>query len=209
MLEIRNLSVCFKEKKVLENLNLEVNPSEVLGIIGKNGAGKTTLFESIYQSVKYTGEILWNGSQIKRHDISYLETENYFYPYINGNEYLKYFGKADEFQILAERFSLPLKKFVHEYSHGMKKKLALTAVLLLDKPLIILDEPFNGVDFESVHLMYDIISELKQKGKTVLISSHIIETLYNTCDRIAVLKDGNILENFDQQRFTQLQNLKF
>ncbi|HEX7868852.1 MAG TPA: ATP-binding cassette domain-containing protein, partial [Chryseobacterium sp.] len=127
MLEIKNLSVSFKDKNVLQNLNLEIEEGKILGILGKNGAGKTTLFESLYQSQKYNGEILWQNRKLLREDISYLETENYFYPYITGREYLSYFskeklGKTIE---LAEKFQLPLDKYVQYYSSGMKKKLAL------------------------------------------------------------------------------------
>lgn len=82
MLEIKNLNVSFKTQNVLNNLNLNIEEGIVIGILGKNGAGKTTLFESLYQNVKYTGTIKWHNEALKRESISYLETENYFYPYI-------------------------------------------------------------------------------------------------------------------------------
>ncbi|WP_326983318.1 ATP-binding cassette domain-containing protein [Chryseobacterium sp. MYb264] len=211
MLEIRNISVNFKDKKVLEQLSLTIEEGSVLGLLGQNGAGKTTLFESLYQNVKYNGEVLWKGRKIKRDDISYLETDNYFYPYITGKEYLDYFtGKNSTIKNeLTEKFQLPLNKFAQYYSSGMKKKLALIGLLLLDQPINILDEPFNGVDFEGVHILYEIIKELKENKKTVIISSHIIETLFNTCDKIAILKKGKITEIYDQSEFYQLSDFKF
>ncbi|WP_426473632.1 ATP-binding cassette domain-containing protein [Chryseobacterium balustinum] len=211
MLEIKNISVSFKDKNVLQNLNLEIEEGIILGILGKNGAGKTTLFESLYQSQKYSGEILWKNQKLLRENISYLETENYFYPYITGKEYLSYFSKdrLPKTIELAEKFQLPLDKFVQYYSSGMKKKLALIGMLMLDKPINILDEPFNGVDFEGVHLLYDIIRELKQSNKMVIISSHIIETLFHTCDRIVTLENGLISNIFEKSEFEKLNHFKF
>lgn len=211
MLEIKNLSVSFKDKHVLQNLNLEIEEGKILGILGKNGAGKTTLFESLYRSQKYSGEILWQSKNLLRENISYLETENYFYPYITGKEYLSYFSKEKLVKTieLTEKFQLPLDKFVQYYSSGMKKKLALIGMLMLDKPINILDEPFNGVDFEGVHLLYDIILELKQSNKTVIISSHIIETLFHTCDRIVTLENGKISNIFEKDDFEKLRHFKF
>ncbi|MCD1117985.1 ABC transporter ATP-binding protein [Chryseobacterium turcicum] len=211
MLEIKNLSVSFKDKNVLQNLNLEIEEGIILGILGKNGAGKTTLFESLYQSQKYNGEILWQNQKLLRENISYLETENYFYPYITGREYLSYFAKdkLSETIELAEKFQLPLDKYVQYYSSGMKKKLALIGMLMLDKPINILDEPFNGVDFEGVHLLYDIIHELKENKKLVIISSHIIETLFHTCDRIVTLENGTISNIFEKSDFEKLRHFKF
>lgn len=211
MLEIKNISVSFKDKNVLQNLNLEIEEGIILGILGKNGAGKTTLFESLYQSQKYSGEILWQNQKLFRQNISYLETENYFYPYITGREYLSYFAKdkLPKTIELAEKFQLPLDKYVQYYSSGMKKKLALIGMLMLDKPINILDEPFNGVDFEGVHLLYDIIRELKQNNKMVIISSHIIETLFHTCDRIVTLENGFISNFFEKSEFEKLNHFKF
>lgn len=211
MLEIKNISVSFKDKNVLQNLNLEIEEGIILGILGKNGAGKTTLFESLYQSQKYTGEILWKNHKLLRENISYLETENYFYPYITGREYLSYFAKdkLPKTIELAEKFQLPLEKYVQYYSSGMKKKLALIGMLMLDKPINILDEPFNGVDFEGVYLLYDIIRELKQSNKIVIISSHIIETLFHTCDRIVTLENGLISNIFEKTDFEKLNHFKF
>lgn len=211
MLEIKNISVSFKDKNVLQNLNLEIEEGIILGILGKNGAGKTTLFESLYQSQKYSGQILWKNQKLLRQNISYLETENYFYPYITGREYLSYFSKdkLPKTIELAEKFQLPLDKYVQYYSSGMKKKLALIGMLMLDKPINILDEPFNGVDFEGVHLLYDIIRELKQSNKMVIISSHIIETLFHTCDRIVTLENGLISNIFEKSDFEKLNHFKF
>lgn len=211
MLEIRNINVHFKNQTVLNDLNLSIEEGCILGLLGKNGAGKTTLFESLYQTISYSGDIIWKNKPLKRHMISYLETENYFYPYITGEEYLAYFTSKKEAEVkeIIERFDLPLKKYVQYYSSGMKKKLALAGMLMLDKPINILDEPFNGVDFEGVHILYDIIRQLKSENKVVIVSSHIIETLFNTCDKIALLQAGKIERIYTKEDFGQLSTLTF
>ena len=211
MLEIKNVYVHFKSQKVLNDLNLAIEEGCILGLLGKNGAGKTTLFESLYQSIPFSGNISWKNERLKREMISYLETENYFYPYITGEEYLAYFTskKDEEIKYFLERFNIPLKKYVQYYSSGMKKKLALTGMLMLDKPINILDEPFNGVDFEGVHILYDIIRQLKSENKVVVVSSHIIETLFHTCDKIALLQEGKIEKIYEKEEFSQLNMLKF
>lgn len=211
MLEIKNLNVEFKNQKVLNGLDLTIEEGCILGILGKNGAGKTTLFESLYQSHRFSGSITWKNERLKRNMISYLETENYFYPYITGEEYLSYFSSEKEADIteIIQKFNLPLKKYVQYYSSGMKKKLALIGMLMMDKPINILDEPFNGVDFEGVHILYDIIRQLKSENKIVIISSHIIETLFHTCDNIAVLQQGKIETVYGNENFDQLSTLKF
>ncbi|QXU49680.1 ATP-binding cassette domain-containing protein [Chryseobacterium sp. D764] len=210
MLEIKNIHVHFKNQNVLNDLNLFIEEGCILGLLGKNGAGKTTLFESLYQSIPFSGEISWRNERLKREMISYLETENYFYPYITGEEYLAYFTSKKEVEIkeTIEKFNLPMKKYVQYYSSGMKKKLALIGMLMLDKPINILDEPFNGVDFEGVHILYGIIRQLKSENKVVIVSSHIIETLFHTCDKIAFLQNGNIEKIYEKEEFSQLNVLK-
>lgn len=211
MLEIKNVNVEFKNQKVLNDFNLSIEEGCILGILGKNGAGKTTLFESVYQNLPFSGNINWKNERLQRNQISYLETENYFYPYITGEEYLSYFSSKKEYEIkeIIEKFNLPLKKYVQYYSSGMKKKLALIGMLMLNKPINILDEPFNGVDFEGVHLLYDIIRQLKFENKVVIISSHIIETLFHTCDKIALLQNGSIEAIYHKEDFSRLNTLRF
>ncbi|MEC5394285.1 ABC transporter ATP-binding protein [Bergeyella sp. RCAD1439] len=211
MLEIKDLNVSYKTQNILNNLNLEVEEGIILGLLGKNGAGKTTLFETLYQSIKYDGKISWDNLPLKRENIAYLETENYFYPFITGKEYLDYFSQENKEKLenLVDRFKLPLNKFAQYYSSGMKKKLALIGMLMLDKPINILDEPFNGVDFEGVHILYEIIQELKSENKIVIVSSHIIETLFHTCDQIAILQDGKIEKIYSKSDYHELQNFKF
>lgn len=208
MLEVNNLCLSFNRTVVLENLNVKINNGTIYGILGKNGAGKTSFFDCLFQTYKYTGEIFLNHQHINRKDIAYLETENYFYPYITGKEYLGYFSKKkNNYEYLIEEFKIPMNKYIHNYSTGMKKKIALIAHLSLDKPVLVLDEPFNGLDFEGVMELYRIIKNLQ--NKIVLLSSHIIETLFNTCDKIGVLSDKKVKQEFLPSEYELLKNYKF
>ena len=205
MLLINNLKVSFKEKNVLQNLNLNISKGEIFVILGKNGAGKTTLFQSIYQNINYSGEILIDNIKASKSKIGFVETENYFYPYMLGSEYLSFFKDTKSLKTdFVEKFDIPLKKYIDSYSTGMKKKIALTGTILLDKPFLILDEPFNGLDFESVEILYSVIKDLKNNNKTILISSHILETLTNTCDRIGILKNGMIDSIYTKNDFSNM-----
>ncbi|MDR2237840.1 MAG: ABC transporter ATP-binding protein [Chryseobacterium sp.] len=210
MLSIKNLQVAYNNISIIENLNVNIEEGEIIGILGKNGAGKTTFFNALYHNIPYKGSIHFENKAISRKQIGFLETENYFYPYMTGEEYLSFFThkKSSDFcRNLIKKFDLPLKKFVQNYSTGMKKKLALLALLLLDKPVIILDEPFNGMDFEGVGLLYEVIQDLKKEKKIVLISSHIIETLFNTCDKIAILQNKQITEVIEHNNFSLLKDI--
>ncbi|MGQ1928605.1 ABC transporter ATP-binding protein [Ornithobacterium rhinotracheale] len=206
MLEIKNISVKYGETQVLKDLSFNIDEqNNVVGVLGKNGAGKTTLFDTLFGDLEFSGEILWRGNKLRKTAISYVETQNYFYPYITGNEYLNYFVQDKrEIDELADRFNLPLKAYVNNYSTGMKKKLVILSMLLQNKPIVLLDEPFNGLDFESVHMLYDLIQKMKSDGKLILISSHIIETLFNTCDKIIILNHGKVEKSYLKNEFDEI-----
>ncbi len=207
MLEIINLNVQYLDQVILSNINCIMHPSEVIGLYGKNGAGKSTLFNAIDNNINFSGQILLDNQPIKKDKVAFLETENYFYPYITGAEYLSYFfnKKNQNHQQWVPFFNLPLHQYIHQYSSGMKKKIALLGVLLLDRPIIILDEPFNGVDYETVLLIYDIVKLLKTQNKIVLMSSHITETLQTTCDKIFSIKDTLINKVYLQEDYHLLK----
>lgn len=205
MLEINNLSVSLNKNKILSDLSLKSEKGTTIGILGKNGAGKTTLFNTIYGDIKFDGNILFNSKKIKKSDIGYVEAENYFYPYMLGKEYLSFFSLNQNFvEEFTPFFDLPLNEYVHNYSTGMKKKLAILSVIAMDKEILLFDEPFNGLDFESVEVLYKIIKNLKKQHKIILISSHIIETLTNTCDFICVLNNGVIESIINQNNFDKI-----
>ncbi len=212
MITINNITVTYnKRNRVINNLNLSLKDGLIHGIVGLNGAGKTTLLNTIYGlKNSSSGTIEHNNSVLNKKNIAYLTTDNFFYTNITGREYLSLFRNnnfnVDEWNQL---FILPLDTIVEKYSTGMKKKLALMSILKQDKPVLILDEPFNGLDIESCRIIRMILLKLKEKGKTVIITSHIIETLTNLCDLIHYLDAGQIKYTRDKNRFTEFENELF
>lgn len=209
MLKINNLTVSYDENKVLDSLSLECKPHQIHGILGMNGSGKTTLFNTLYGFIPPdAGHYEYADQPISKKEISYLETFNFFYPYMTGKEYLQLCALQNSVFNIEEWnriFQLPLNQLVDTYSTGMKKKLALQGVIALNRPVMILDEPFNGVDFESSEVIYEILKRLRKQGKTILLSSHIIESLTNVCDSINYLSDGKIKKTYFQNDFGLLE----
>ena len=214
MLTIRNLQVEYKkESPVLKGINLSMEPGKIHGLVGLNGAGKTTLLNTLYAFLRPSeGSVLYNDTALKRKDIAYLEAENYFYPYMTGREYLNLFpaGKNGfDTESWQQLFHIPLDDITENYSTGMRKKLALLAVLKPDKPILILDEPFNGLDLESAHILTLILQQLREGGKTVLVTSHVFETLTSSCDQIHHIDHGTIDHSYSKEQFGMLQELLY
>src|ERR1035437_3566386 len=185
MITIENLIVSYnKGQNVNDLLNLILSDNTINGIVGLNGSGKTTLLNSIYglKSIN-SGAIKSNDEKINKKEISFLVTENYFYSNITGREYLSLFKNPHyDLDKWNQLFLLPLDTIIDDYSTGMKKKLALMGILKQNKPIMILDEPFNGLDIETCRIIRQILLKLKERDKTIIITSHIIETLTNLCD---------------------------
>jgi len=209
MLRIENLSVSYGPHLVLDNLSLALPLHQVHGLAGMNGAGKTTLLHAMAGFVKSTsGKISYETSALKRTDLSFLATENFFYSYITGREYLELFEVPVSSTGIEEWnriFSLPLNQQVEGYSSGMKKKLAIIGVLRQNKPLVVLDEPFNGLDLEASRMLSLIIARLKEQGSTVIITSHILGSLTGICDQIHLLHNGKIRFSRDKMHFDLLE----
>ena len=208
MITIKNLDISYqKNKKVIDSLNLTMEENTINGIVGLNGTGKTTLLNAIYGLKKIdSGTINLKETAITKREIAYLVTENFFYSNITGREYLSLFkNKQFNDDKWNELFLLPLNHIIDEYSSGMKKKLAIIGILKQDKPIIILDEPFNGLDIETSRIIRSILLRLKKKGKTIIITSHIIETLTNLCDYIHYLENGKIKYSREKNEFAEFE----
>jgi len=217
MISISNLSISYKrEQKVIHHLQLQMQSHCIHGIVGLNGSGKTTLLNCIFGLLKPdTGKILFNNTAISKKDISYLPAENFFYSNITGKEYLNIF-KNDNFDIEMwnSLFLLPLDDIIDTYSTGMKKKIALLGILKIDKAIMVFDEPFNGLDIETSRIIRTVLLKLKEKGKTIIITSHIIEILSNMCNYIHYLNNGKIeysrqkaeFESFEKEIFSSIEN---
>ena len=212
MISIKDLTISYDGKtKVIDSLNLSLVRNNIHGIVGLNGAGKTTLLNTIYGLTKRnSGEVSWDSRNINKKDISYLVTENFFYSNITAREHLSLF-KNPQFNLdkWNELFLLPLDNIIDSYSTGMKKKLALLGVLKQDKSIMILDEPFNGLDIETCRIIRSILLRLKDRGKTIIITSHIIETLTNLCDYIHYLENGRIKYSKDKLDFAEFEKKLF
>jgi ABC-2 type transport system ATP-binding protein len=209
MLVIENLHISFGSNQVLDALTLMLPLHQVHGLVGMNGAGKTTLLNVMAGFIRPdSGKILMNGVPLKRSELAFLETENFFYSQITGREYLGLFKAPpgvpgiDEWNRI---FRLPLDQLIEGYSSGMKRKLALAGVLRQEKAVVILDEPFNGLDLESSRLLSIIITRLKERGTTVIITSHILGSLTGICDCIHLLRNGKILFTKDKENFSTLE----
>jgi ABC-2 type transport system ATP-binding protein len=208
MIRVENLSKQFGSKQVLKNIHLHFESGKVYGIVGENGSGKTTLFRCIAGLENYEGSISSDSAILKNH-LGLLLTEPFFFSKITGREYIQLLcnargvetGDVDKRNV----FDLPLDQYASTYSTGMKKKIALTAILMQENSCYILDEPFNGVDIQSNILITEVIHRLKEMGKTIVISSHIFSTLNDTCDEIHLLKDGEFIRKVLKDDFKNLE----
>lgn len=208
MIKIKELSKLFGNKEVLKNLSMEFSTGNVYGIVGENGAGKTTLFRCIAGLESYSGEIISDVMPLKNH-LGLLLTEPFFFTMMTGREYISLLcnarGKTNVDIDSKNIFDLPLEQYASTYSTGMKKKLAITAILLQENEYFILDEPFNGVDIQSNIILTEIILKLKELNKIVIISSHIFSTLSDTCDEIHLLRKGEQIKSVNKTGFKDLE----
>ncbi len=208
MITVTNLSKSFGKHKVLQNINVAFEPGKVYGIIGENGAGKTTLFNCLAGLENYDGAVTYSNGILKN-VLGFLPTDLFFFSKITGKEYLQLLCNARKIKLdnIEDQniFDLPLNEFAEIYSTGMKKKLAITAVLLQQNKVFILDEPFNGVDIQSNLLIKEVILKLKSLNKIIIISSHIFSTLKETCDQLHLLKVGQIVKSVFKNEFDLME----
>ena len=211
MFEINNLSFSYSKLMVIDQLKWQLEPGQVHGLVGMNGAGKTTLFNLISGNLTTKrGRITVEGEALDHHNIGFMETHPVFYPMITGMEYMQIFtlrNKGFDIEKWNTVFHLPLSEVVDNYSTGMQKKLSIMGMLALKKQMLIMDEPFNGLDFETVKLTRQIIRKLSENGQTVIVSSHIPETLTKLCDTLSMIDKGRIAFKLQKSDFDQFDNL--
>ncbi len=209
MIRINDLHFSYtKNTTVLNGIDLQWESGQVHGLMGSNGSGKSTLFKCIKGLRRdYQGEVFLDDQPLEKSEIAFLPSENYFYPRMKASEYLYFFKLNNPYFEAAhwlEIMDLPANGLVDNFSTGMKKKLAIIGCLGLDKPILILDEPFNGLDSESFQLIQEILMHENEKGKTIILSSHISSSLKDICHDIAYLEKGMIKEVFQAHQYPKM-----
>lgn len=213
MLEIKNLTKKYGEKIAVNNLSLTINDGEVYGFIGHNGAGKTTTLRSIIGIQEFDeGEILIDGISIKNDPIAckkitaYIPDNPDLYEFMSGIKYLNFIAdvyevnkvdREERIKKYADLFEITndLAQPIASYSHGMKQKLAVISALIHKPKLILMDEPFVGLDPKASHLLKEIMREHCDNGGSIFFSTHVLEVAEKLCDKVAIIKQGNLVKN--------------
>ncbi|MBQ3567073.1 MAG: ABC transporter ATP-binding protein [Oscillospiraceae bacterium] len=213
MLKIQNLTKQYGEKKAVDNLTLHINKGEIYGFIGHNGAGKTTTIKAACGILAYdSGEIYIDGISVKEKPIeckkiiSYIPDNPDLYEFMSGIQYLNFvadiFGvdaKSREELIYkySDMFEITgnLSQLISEYSHGMKQKLAVISALIHKPKLIIMDEPFVGLDPKAAFQLKEIMREICDNGGAIFFSTHVLEVAEKLCDKIAIIKGGKLIKS--------------
>lgn len=212
MLDIKHLVKTYGDKKAVDDLSLTVNAGEIYGFIGHNGAGKTTTLKSVVGILKFdSGDIYIDGISIKedplacKKNIAYIPDNPDLYEYMTAIKYLNFI--ADVFELSEEERKEKIKKYadlfeitdslsqpIASFSHGMKQKLALIAAWIHNPRLIIMDEPFVGLDPKASHLLKKMMRELCDNGGAIFFSTHVLEVAEKLCDKVAIIKNGKLIK---------------
>ena len=213
MLNIEHLTKAYGEKKAVDDLNLHIVPGEIYGFIGHNGAGKTTTLKSVAGILQFDeGEITIDGISIKENPLeckrrfAYIPDNPDLYDYMTGIKYLNFiadiFGvgageRQERIRKYADAFELTadLAQPIAAYSHGMKQKLAIIAAWLHEPKLILMDEPFVGLDPKASHLLKKMMREVCDEGGAIFFSTHVLEVAEKLCDKVAIIKSGRLIRS--------------
>ncbi len=211
MLRIEHLTKIYGDKKAVDDLSLHIRPGEIYGFIGHNGAGKTTTLKSCAGILRFdSGEIFIDGKSIKEQPleckkiISYIPDNPDLYNYMSGIKFLNFVGdifevpqedRREKIDRYAEMFEIKgdLGDSIQSYSHGMKQKLAVISALIHSPKLIIMDEPFVGLDPKSAFSLKGVMREICDDGGAIFFSTHVLEVAEKLCDKIAIIKNGRLI----------------
>ena len=213
MLQIEHLTKRYGDKKAVDDLNLHIRPGEICGFIGHNGAGKTTTLKSVAGILQFDeGEIRIGGKSIRtdpldcKRDLAYIPDNPDLYDYMSGIKYLNFI--ADIFGVSAQARQERIRKYadlfeltadlaqpIAAYSHGMKQKLAIISAWLHEPKLIIMDEPFVGLDPKAAHILKGMMRELCSAGGAIFFSTHVLEVAEKLCDKVAIIKGGKLIRS--------------
>ena len=211
MLKIEHLTKVYGDKKAVDDLSLHIQPGEIYGFIGHNGAGKTTTLKSVVGILQFdSGEIYIDGRSIKeaplecKKSFAYIPDNPDLYDFMTGIKYLNFI--ADIFGVSANDRQERIRKYadmfeitddlaqpIAAYSHGMKQKLAIISAWIHDPKLIIMDEPFVGLDPKAAHLLKGMMREICDNGGAIFFSTHVLEVAEKLCDKVAIIKGGKLI----------------
>lgn len=220
MLDIQHLTKTYGDKKAVDDVTLHISPGEIYGFIGHNGAGKTTTLKSVVGIQQFdSGKITINGVSVKENpleckkQIAYIPDNPDIYEFMTGIKYLNFiadiFGvgaaqRKEQIRKYADIFELTddLAQPIATYSHGMRQKLAIISAWLHSPKLIIMDEPFVGLDPKAAHLLKGMMREVCDEGGAIFFSTHVLEVAEKLCDKVAIIKDGKLI------RFGTMEEVK-
>ena len=213
MLKINNLTKKYGDKAAVDSLSLHIAPGEIYGFIGHNGAGKTTTLKAAVGILPFDeGEIFIDGISVKdeplksKKQLAYIPDNPDLYDYMTGIKYLNFiadiFGvsaadRKGRIEDLSRRFELTkdLEQPIASYSHGMKQKLAIISAWIHEPRLIIMDEPFVGLDPKASHLLKGMMREVCDRGGAIFFSTHVLEVAEKLCDKVAIIKSGKLIRS--------------
>ena len=213
MLNIEHLTKIYGDKKAVDDLNLHIRPGEIYGFIGHNGAGKTTTLKSVAGILQFdAGEIYIGGDSVRekplecKRKIAYIPDNPDLYEYMTGIKYLNFIAdifdvdaavRRERIRRYADAFELTgdLAQPIAAYSHGMKQKLAIIAAWLHEPQLILMDEPFVGLDPKAAHLLKGMMREICDRGGAIFFSTHVLEVAEKLCDKVAIIKGGKLIRS--------------
>ncbi|MBR2441604.1 MAG: ABC transporter ATP-binding protein [Clostridia bacterium] len=212
MLVIKNLSKSYGEKKAVDGVSLQIKAGEICAFIGHNGAGKTTTLKACCGILGFEeGEILVDGISVKENPleckkrIAYIPDNPDLYGFMTGIQYLNFV--ADIYEVPAEVRASRIKKYadaleltfalaqnISTYSHGMKQKIAVISALIHEPKLVIMDEPFVGLDPKAAHTFKELMREICQNGGAIFFSTHVLDVAEKLCDKVVIIKDGKLIK---------------
>ena len=213
MLKIDHFTKTYGDKKAVDDLSLHIHPGEIYGFIGHNGAGKTTTLKGIVGILQFdSGEITIDGVSIKddpiacKQKLAYIPDNPDLYDFMTGIQYLNFVAdifavpagvREERIRTLADTFELTgdLNQAITSYSHGMKQKLAIIAAWIHEPKLILMDEPFVGLDPKASYILKEMMRETCARGGAIFFSTHVLEVAEKLCDKVAIIKGGRLIRS--------------
>ena len=217
MLRIENLTKTYGEKRAVDNLSLHIAPGEIYGFIGHNGAGKTTTLKAVVGILQFDkGAVFIKGESIRKNPlackqkIAYIPDNPDLYEFMTGIKFVNFI--ADIFGVTEEKRQERIRKYadlfemtenlaqpIASYSHGMKQKLAIISAWIHEPKLIIMDEPFVGLDPKAAHILKQMMREICDEGGAIFFSTHVLEVAEKLCDKVAIIRNGQLIQSGTMQ----------